>query len=175
MPSAKPKVSRRNIAPQRASQNPEHLKFSLDKSLAVSMRDLHRMFTRSLERRIAAYGITTNMWYYLRYLWENDGATPREISEYLGVKGPSTNQSLDELQGNGLIVRVRDTEDRRLVRLYLTPKGVRLKHSLLSHAVEVQNIALSNITAKEAQQFRDVLRRMKNALNGDQKEQSGRP
>ncbi len=131
------------------------------------MRDMHRTFTRCLEQRISTYGITTNMWFYLRALWENDGATPRELSELLGIKGPTTNQALGDLERRGLISRERDTTDRRLVRIRLTPAGVELKNTLLTFAVEVQDIALSDVSEEEAEIFRDVLQRMKTSLGAD--------
>jgi DNA-binding MarR family transcriptional regulator len=144
------------------------LDFSLEESLALRMRDLHRIFTRSLERRIGVYGITATMWYYLRLLWERNGATQRELSEDLGIRGPTTVEAIAGLEVKQLIRRQPDPKDKRKVVIHLTPKGIELKHILLKFALEVQDIATSDVSVEEFEIMRTVLRKMQAALLKDQ-------
>jgi DNA-binding MarR family transcriptional regulator len=52
-----------------------------------------------------------------------DGLSIRYLSERLQLKHNSTVGLIDRLQGRGLVRRRRDTRDRRLVHVELTPKG----------------------------------------------------
>lgn len=142
--------------------------FTLSDSLALIMRDAHRTFTKSLERRIAVYGITSNMWYYLRLLWENDGCTPGDLSEQLGIKGPTAIEVLDDLERKQLIRRERDPADKRRVLIRLTPKGLELKQALLHFAIEVQDLAMKDVSTEDEAVFRSVLRNMLLRLQADQ-------
>ncbi|MEV4422836.1 MarR family transcriptional regulator [Patulibacter sp. NPDC049589] len=52
------------------------------------------------------------------------GATPiGELGRSAGLNAASTSATVDRLEADGLAVRVRDTEDRRVVRVELTPEG----------------------------------------------------
>lgn len=51
------------------------------------------------------------------------GPTIREVAEYLGVQHHSAVGLADRAVDGGLVVRARDAEDARLVRLALTPLG----------------------------------------------------
>ncbi|MHB1427458.1 MAG: MarR family winged helix-turn-helix transcriptional regulator [Rhodocyclaceae bacterium] len=49
--------------------------------------------------------------------------TPQAVTDYLGVTKGTVSQSLILLEGKGLLERVQDDRDRRVVRLALTPAG----------------------------------------------------
>jgi DNA-binding MarR family transcriptional regulator len=142
--------------------------FPPDESLALLFRDMHRTFNRSFERRIGVYGITTTMWYYIRLLSDRTSMSQREISESLGIRGPTAIQVLNELEQKRLISRTRDLKDRRKVDIQLTPLGVDLKKRLLGYAMEVQDIALGGVSFDRQKIFREVLERMRAALTRDQ-------
>lgn len=61
--------------------------------------------------------------------------TPGALAAYLGATRGTTSQSLDVLEQRRLVRRRPDAEDRRVVRLHLTPQGRRLlarqRHRLL--------------------------------------------
>ena len=108
------------------------------------------------------------MWYYLRLLWERNGATQRELSEDLGIRGPTTVEAIAGLEVKQLIRRQPDPKDKRKVVIHLTPKGIELKHILLKFALEVQDIATADISVEELETMRTVLRKMQAALLKDQ-------
>src|SRR5271156_3128772 len=90
------------------------------------VRDAHRAFQRLLERRIAAYGVTRGQWYFLRVLWIAGGLSQRELSARVGMMEPTTVIALRTMEKSGLIRRVPSDDDRRKVRVLLTPKAKRL-------------------------------------------------
>jgi len=49
------------------------------------IRDIHRLFTATLQPLVSREGVTVCHWYYLRILSEHDGLTQRELSEKVGV------------------------------------------------------------------------------------------
>src|SRR5271165_6087671 len=111
--------------PRRAAAFPPQL------SSGYLVRDAHRAFQRLLERRIAPYGVSRGQWYFLRVLWINDGLSQRELSARVGMMEPTTVIALRSMEKAGLIHRVRSGDDRRKVRVLLTPKGKRLRNELL--------------------------------------------
>src|SRR5262245_55889623 len=96
------------------------------------VRHAHRAFQRLLERRIAPHGVTRGQWYFLRVLWTKDGVSQRELSERVGMMEPTTVIALRSMEKAGLIRRVRSTDDRRVTRVWLTPRAKRMRAGLLT-------------------------------------------
>ncbi len=139
-----------------------------DESVAAQSRNTFRMFTKSLERRLASEGFTPGMFLYLRLMSDKSGLTQSEISEHLDIRGPTAIKVIDMLEKRELIYREKDLEDRRKTLIYLTPKGRKLRKKLMKYAIEVQNIALSNISEKEYEIYLKVINKMHHALKEDQ-------
>jgi MarR family transcriptional regulator, organic hydroperoxide resistance regulator len=121
------------------------------------VRDAHRAFQRLLERRIAAYGVTRGQWYFLRVLWNADGLSQRELSARVGMMEPTTAIALRSMERSQLIRRLRSQDDRRKVRVFLTPKAKRLRDELLTLARGITAEAEHGIGARQLAIFRRVI------------------
>ena len=124
------------------------------------VRDAHRAFQRLLERRIAPYGVTRGQWYFLRVLWNSDGLSQRELSARVGMMEPTTVIALRSMERANLIRRVRSSDDRRMMRVFLTAKAKRLRNELLGVARRITDEAEQGIAARELVMFRRVITRM---------------
>ncbi len=124
------------------------------------VRDAHRAFQRLLERRIAAYGVTRGQWYFLRVLWTADGLSQRELSARVGMMEPTTAVALRSMERSQLIRRLRAADDRRKVRVFLTPKAKRLRNQLLTVARGITADAEQGIGARDLANFRQAIARM---------------
>lgn len=124
-----------------------------------------RAFARSLEQRITSHGVTIGQWRFLRELWREDGISQRELSERLSMREPSTVAAVRSLEASGLVRRRRDTEDRRKIRIYLTPRARRLREPLLRHVRDVNAIATAGVSKKDLETTRRVLLQLMTNLN----------
>ena len=62
-------------------------------------------------------------WVVLRILAEEPQVSHRELAERMYLSAPTLTHHLDRLEADGLLTRTRDTGDRRVVRVDLTPAG----------------------------------------------------
>ncbi len=147
-----------------AKKDGDKLEFLPENSLGYLFRDIHRAFSKVLQTRIAAHGVTIGQWYFLRALWEEDGLTQRELSQRVGMMEPTTVTALNGMEKRGYVKRVRNTTDRRKVNIYLTDLGQSLRPKLLPFAVETNELAAAGVTPKEIEKVRLVLRHMKKNL-----------
>jgi MarR family transcriptional regulator, organic hydroperoxide resistance regulator len=140
-----------------------------DDSVGYVVRDVHRAFSRSLQAKIAAHGVSMGQWFFLRALWDEDGLTQRELSQRVGMMEPTTVTALNSMERRGLVERVRNPHDRRKVNIYLTPKGRSLREVLLPCAAEVSELATRGIDPADLALAIDLLHRMIFTLsdNGD--------
>jgi DNA-binding MarR family transcriptional regulator len=120
-----------------------------DASVGYQVRMTHRALQRYLQSKIAPYGVTTGMWYFLRALWAEDGQTQRELSRRIGLMEPTTMGAILGMEKIGLVKRVRNRSDRRKINIFLTAKGHRLKGKLLPFAKQVVGDAVAGFSAQE--------------------------
>ena len=59
----------------------------------------------------------------LRILTERSGISQREMQEILGIQPGSMSEIAAKLESRGLVVRIRDREDKRKILLTLTEQG----------------------------------------------------
>ena len=149
-------------APQDATAPPP-----TETSLGYLVRETHRAFTRSLQARIAPHGITIGMWFFLRALWEEDGISQRTLSQRVRMMEPTTVTALRNMERRGLVRRVRNQSDRRVINVFLTPQGRALREVLLPHAATVNAVAASGLDGSAIEKLRALLGRLRDNLDRD--------
>ena len=131
---------------------------TIGRLLALSHRAVHD----ELDRRLEAHGANLWHWLLLRKASDSAGASQRELAEKMGIEPPTLVRHLDKLADEGLVERRADPDDRRVVRVVVTPAGherlaqlhpvvheldQELRGILTKRDVEVPNRALPRINA----------------------------
>jgi DNA-binding MarR family transcriptional regulator len=70
-------------------------------------------------------GLSAPKWFVLVVLSKRDGAGQGEVSQLFEVDPSRVTRIAQALEGDGLVRRERDTDDNRVVRMYLTDEGRR--------------------------------------------------
>ncbi|MFU8816584.1 MAG: MarR family winged helix-turn-helix transcriptional regulator [Pseudomonadales bacterium] len=129
-------------------------------SIGYLCRINFRMFARELERRIARHGVSSGQWRSLRVLWAEDDITQRELSQRVGATEATTVPIIRSLIRDGFVTRTPHPDDRRKVRIRLTPKARRLEQKLMPYVAEVNEMAMRGLSAEDCATTRRVLARM---------------
>jgi DNA-binding MarR family transcriptional regulator len=104
----------------------------------LRFRTAIRRFLRFSEETARKAGLTPQQHQVLLAILGQPGkewASISEIAEALQLKHNTTVGLVDRCQVAGLVVRAQDVEDRRLVRVMLTERGVRMLDGLTSRNV----------------------------------------
>jgi DNA-binding MarR family transcriptional regulator len=125
--------------------------------VAYELRETSRLLLNALKREIEPHGITLTHYFLLRQLWDEEGINQSELSERLATTQPATVVTVDSLEKRGLIKRVRGTDDRRVVRIFLTAKGRTMRTTLLRCAYGISVAALDGMSAAEVVRLRASL------------------
>jgi DNA-binding MarR family transcriptional regulator len=90
------------------------------------------LLLQALGRSLKDHDLTPAQYNTLRILRGAlpDALTCGEIGERLVSPGPDVTRLLDRLEKNGLVARLRDEGDRRVVRARITDQGVEILASL---------------------------------------------
>lgn len=133
-------------------------------SFGHRVRTLARRIDRAMLARIARYGITMPQYYVLRELFIEEGLTQRELSDRLNLTEAASVAALARMEEAGLILRVRDKDDRRKINVYLAPKARKLRAPLHRRALEVNALAREGLSDADIVRFRAILDHMERNL-----------
>jgi MarR family transcriptional regulator for hemolysin len=93
----------------------------------------HRTVHEELDRRLSQHGASLWNWVLLKEAAHAEGASQRELAQHMGIEPPTLVRQLDKLAEDGLVERRPDPDDRRVVRVDVTPAGLERLQEL--HAV----------------------------------------
>ena len=126
--------------------------------------DTSRRFVKVFSDFLAQHGLNFGLWPAMRTLLEEDGLTQKELSERLGLRGPTLVEVIAELDRRGFITRRQDPNDRRRANISLTEAG-RTAVTDMMPKVALQNAAgLEGLSDAEVDQLKDMLRRMRDNM-----------
>jgi MarR family transcriptional regulator for hemolysin len=124
--------------------------------LARSAKAVSRAFADAL----AEVGGSLPMWLILTRLQADEWPAQLELARALGIEGPTLTRHLDGLERLGLVVRRRDPDDRRAVRVELTEAGEARHAELRTAVIAFDRRLRSGLTASELVELRAVLAKL---------------
>lgn len=139
--------------------------FVIEESLGYLANRLARALARTLAGCLAPHGVSVGQWAVLLVLWAQDGQSQKQLSRGVAVEAATMVRSLDRMERDGLVRRVRNPRDRREFRVHLTENGQALRDVLVPCAVAGNAAATRSFTAGEHRLLLDLLRRMLAALD----------
>ena len=135
----------------------------MDEFLAV-LTSVSRAVKAYLESQLLAHGVHAGQQFILESLWREDGQTPGELSQHLGVETPTVTRAAQRMEVTGLVRRMPDAEDARLVRVYLTERGREVQPLLPALLRAATEEVLAGLTQEERTELVRLLKRVQKNL-----------
>jgi MarR family transcriptional regulator, organic hydroperoxide resistance regulator len=126
-------------------------------SIGYRIRQLSQLIARRFQSDLAPHGLTPFHWFVLRCLWEEDGRAVSSIAQQLQEVGGTMTGVLDRMEERGLTRRVRDKNDRRVWRVYLTDKGRELEDVLPPLVTHLRKRLIKGVSQENLDIFDQVL------------------
>jgi MarR family transcriptional regulator, organic hydroperoxide resistance regulator len=99
----------------------------LDNQLCFALYSTSLAMTRLYQPLLAQLSLTYPQYLVMLVLWEQDDVAVSDIGQRLGLDSGTLTPLLKRLQQQGLLLRTRDAQDERRVRVGLTHAGRALK------------------------------------------------
>ena len=112
------------------------------------------------KRRLQSYGLTPIQHLILEVLWGEDGLSASDIGKKLVLDGATLSGVLDRLTIGGWVFKKPDTNDRRVLRNYLTPMSQELKPKLSETRDQTNEDLLKPFSLEEKVLLKRFLRDM---------------
>lgn len=138
--------------------------FQPDSSVGYLAKRVHQLALAGLEPAFAAEGLSYIQWHALVSIFYSRGETPAELARDLAHDKGATTRLLDVLETRGWIERERGRDDRRQVRLKLTPAGNEIALRGRDRVIEAWNAWLSDWPARDIEAAVAMLQRLRATL-----------
>ena len=111
-------------------------------------------------------GVSAGTWFSLTLLSKKDGISQRELSQKFEIDPSRVTRLAKRLEREGLILRKRDSEDHRIVRMSLTEKGKGLIEDLSEHRVSFDRQIGTMLNPEELKELRRMLGVLAESMKG---------
>ncbi|CAM2155566.1 MULTISPECIES: MarR family winged helix-turn-helix transcriptional regulator [Paraburkholderia] len=125
--------------------------------LARAKTSMSNMVT---QRTLAELGITSQQASVLFMVASGKCLLAAELAREYGIDASAVTRLVDRLEKRGLLKRVRSSEDRRAVRLALTPEGEAIARRMPAIFTSVTETLAAGFTPEEVGFLKNMLRRV---------------
>jgi DNA-binding MarR family transcriptional regulator len=138
--------------------------FEPDCSLGYLARRVNQIGSVALEPIFASEGLTGPQWSALAQIWFRRGATSAELARDMAHDKGAMTRLVDTLEANGWITRERCSDDRRAVKLALTPEGEALALRVRLRVIDCWNAWLADWDEGEVETMIAMMQKLRDTL-----------
>jgi MarR family transcriptional regulator, organic hydroperoxide resistance regulator len=138
---------------------------ALDRQLCFALYSASLAMTKTYKPLLDPLGLTYPQYLVMLALWAQDGLSVGQLGERLSLDSGTLTPLLKRLAAQGLLLRQRDADDERRVRLQLTPAG----RALQAHAAAVPQAMACTLACDvdEIHRLTTRLTRLRQQLQGE--------
>ena len=148
--------------------------YCADDSVGYLMRRVLTAITQAADKRLEPDGLTHIQWGPLFMLRTARASTVAELARELQTDPGAMTRLLDRLEAKGLCRRERSTDDRRVVRIELTPEGEVAASRVPAVLPQVMNELLAGFSHAEWSALKSLLQRMLDNADVQREADAGR-
>ncbi|MDG5470994.1 MarR family transcriptional regulator [Jeotgalibacillus sp. ET6] len=113
---------------------------------------------------LSQYTITPPQFIALQWLFEAGDMTIGELSSKMYLACSTTTDLVDRMEKNELVMRVKDENDRRVVRIHLLKEGERIIEEVIKKRQQYLNEVLIDFSGEEVELLSKGLNRLHNEM-----------
>lgn len=133
----------------------------IERSISI----LDRLMRMYYDHGLSAFEIGWGQQFYVEYIYDHPGTSAQEMVECIRVDKATLTKSIKKLTEIGYIVVKADAKDRRVKRLFLTPKGVPAVKRIKEIHREFYHTLCLGISPQDVQLSQRVMEKMVENIN----------
>jgi DNA-binding MarR family transcriptional regulator len=134
--------------------------------------DSARLLRLRFDQRARTMGLTRAQWSVLSHLYRNDGINQAGLADLMEIEPITVGRQLDRMEEAGWIARQPDPSDRRVRRIYMTPKAQGVLDQMRELSRDIYAEALDGIAPEAREQLMTSLAQIRNNLSDRAEEAS---
>lgn len=155
-----PRKKRIGSADQPVQNQLDALKSSRERILIRLVTAISRMCIVYATRSITHLGISTSQAIVLGEVFRHNGCRQEDLREHVALDKGNVTRALQRIEELGLVRRVHDPVDRRVVRVYCTNRALAIEREMYALAARWDDRLTHGFTHEERETLIDLLLRM---------------
>lgn len=136
------------------------LKENRERILIRLVTAIARACTMYASRSTSHFGLSVSQAVVLGELFGRDGCRQEDLRAFVSLDKGNVTRALQKLEEYGLVERKQDAADRRVVRVFVTPKASSMEDEMCAIAVFWDERLTVGFTQEEREKLVDLLLRM---------------
>jgi DNA-binding MarR family transcriptional regulator len=104
-----------------------------------------------------SHELTTTTGFVLLNIDTKEGTPSTQIGPLLGMEATSLTRTMNQLEDKGIIKRVKDNNDARVMRVFLTEKGIKKKEISKKTVKDFNKIITERIGEDKIKMFNEII------------------
>ncbi len=146
------------------------MNYEPDSLFFTQLSRFQRLYAKGLTMRLSPYDVQPGYLTILHYLWQRDGVTQKELTQFLDIEQATLSNTLKRMERDGLVLRTPNKKDRRRHLITLTEKGASLKNPVETAINDLRKLVNEGLTVNDRRYFKRIMRQMSEKLEDDQTE-----
>ncbi|MBI0576545.1 MULTISPECIES: MarR family winged helix-turn-helix transcriptional regulator [Bacillaceae] len=130
-------------------ENSQKVNGEIVANIEKDLRYISGIIKQKGREMLSNYKITPPQFVALQWLFEDGDMTIGELSNKMFLACSTTTDLVDRMEKNQLLVRVKDPNDRRVVRIHLLEEGERIINEVIKKRQVYLEEILKNFTTDE--------------------------
>ncbi|HLM62047.1 MAG TPA: MarR family transcriptional regulator [Pyrinomonadaceae bacterium] len=138
---------------------------NFEKSTTYVLTQLSIAYRASLEKRMNEIGLHSGQVFVLISLWKIDGQSQIDLVKNLNLSAPTVNKMIKSLMTGGFVQCQKCSGDGRIMRVFLTDKGIQSESLVAEQWNKLETQSYSNLTETEKLVLSQLFVKMRENLN----------
>lgn len=138
-----------------------------EKSTTYILTQLAVAYRTRLEKTMSAIGLHSGQIFVLISLWKTDGQSQVDLVKNLALTAPTVNKMVKSLHKTGFVECRKCSSDGRLMRVFLTEKGINCQSLAAEQWSKIETQSYSNLTETEKLVLSQLFLKLKENLSRD--------
>ncbi len=133
-------------------------------TISLLVHEVAHQLRTTIDSKVGPFKLTRLKWVALSILKENPGISQMELAYHLEIDRSSAGRLLDRMDKSGLISRTKDSNDRRIVRVYIKEEAKPLLDKLHDVSDEIKLVTENGLSEVEQNDLVRLLRKVQENL-----------
>ena len=124
------------------------------------LSQIHRKGSSFITKGLSEYSIGSGQFMFLIQLYKKDGISQEELSENLNIDKGTTARAIKKLEEENFLIRVKDEQDKRAYKIYLTEKSKEMRVKVSKVLNEWDMMISENLSEEEKENLLSILKKI---------------
>lgn len=121
---------------------------------------LHRQANVFYSKEFSKFEFGSGQYMFMIHLYKHDGISQEELSDLINIDKGTTAKAIKKLEELNYIERRKDSDDKRINRIYLTKKALDIKEDFFDTLSKWESILTDNLSQEEILQGLNILKKL---------------